>query len=686
MHRTLSGCHPSMNLTFQRVFRRRVFPPLVPHPSSVLCPQWREKCTTREDSHPGIQSRFDAQCFSSPASASWKQPPLVSSHTGVRPHAASVVASVEFVDGGSGDASPPLPSFSRFPTSFGKQDGEQEEEVMSIPRDSALYSAYSARHQLDSRSRVNTWELARHKNYHHADWWDENDRKAPSPPPLSSSSSTPREEKSSTSTAEGEAHMYPKEHAMGSREALANEGGVERAGVMALTDARRKHRTHEACYSDELRNEMLADHPASKGESRSTYGLRKIPMPGVCMYQEIVSEAEEVKINDELLKVLQDPGAAYITTETRYCVHLYERELGIPGYDTLAFDMRTASPTLQQVLHRFFYLGLIPSLPNICQVSEMIGNFAGYPVHEKPEAIGSYYGILNFISPTILHFQHKSCPWFPRLYLSPRSVTVVTDPCLSDFKMGYKQTHQPFHEFEYHTRVSKDYRIEVLFATVEVEHLKNLNDSIQLTDYAAKHLAHHTVATLPSSAVLTPSQRGFQAASSVASPRRTSSPSESDPFLASTDSWIKKLRQDLQLDHRSGSGGGISSAQYPSDRSFAVPLDGNLLREEVRKRGLVGAARPSLEAELRGNHTTRGTIEGSCASTSSSAKQHDSLPLSLARQRIDTLIARHHMTSWRIPGKGRTKHRENGESRTRVRREKRDSVSPRVIPHAPSLA
>lgn len=564
---------------------------------------------------------------------------------------------------------------------------------MSIPRDSALYSAYSARHQLDSRSRMNTWTLARHKNARPADGWDGSHDMASSPP-LASSLFTTREERKgtlTTPTASETAHVSPTEGGRWESEALAKDG----EGVMVYTDGRRHHRTHEACYSDVLGNEMLADQPASKGESRSTYGLRKIPLPGVRMYQEIVSEAEEVKINEELLNVLQHPGAAYITTETRYCVHLYERELGIPGYDTLAFDMRTASPTLQQVLHRFFYLGLIPSLPNICQVSEMIGNFAGYPVHEKPEAIGSYYGVLNFISPTILHFQHKSCPWFPRLYLSPRSVTVVTDPCLSDFKMGYKQTHQPFHEFEYHSRISKDYRIEVLFATVEVEHLKHLKESIMLTDYAAKHLAHRTVAALPPPSAHPSLERDSPAASSssLASLRSTASPhgGNDDPFLASTDSWIQKLRQDLQLDHRSGGGGGggVSSGQYPSNRSTAAPLDGNLLREEVRRRGLVGAARPSLEEELRGKETApSGAKEGSCASTSfSPTSPHHSPPLfSPARQRIDTLMARHQMASRRVPRKGRGKHGVHGESMTRVRREGKDWMSPRVIPHAPSLA
>lgn len=599
----------------------------------------------------------------------------------------TTIATVEFTDGGSSSL-PPLPSAASFPSFMGGSEAG-EEEAMSIPRDSALYSSYSARYQLDSRSRWNTWELTRHKNQDRTNVW-----KKGVPLPASSSSSLRVDTSAAYGLATKEHLQRDRQEAWEKEPAPGEHHELDDEGVIAFTDERRLHRTHEASYSDELMNETLMDSPSSKGESRSTYGLRKIPLPGVFMYQEIVSQEEEIKINEELLKVLQDPRAAYITTETRYCVHLYERELGIPDYDTLAFDMRTASPTLKRVLHRLFYLGLIPSLPNICQVSEMIGNFAGYPLHEKPQAIGSYYGLLNLVSPTVLHMQHKACPWFPRLYLSPRSVTVVSDPSLSDFKIGYKQAHQPFHEFEYHTRISKDYRIEVLFATAEVEHLKLLNESILLTDYAEKHLSHRTTATPPSRPLSNRSDD--QGERRLPSSPLSRSFHEDNTPIASTDAWIKKLREDLQLDERSGVStkaavkGGISSGRPETEQeehSMAVPLDGHLLREEALRLRLVGKPRPSLDF----GESEEGRVEGNtmgCADLSGATASRPLSPISPARQRIEALMARHQVASRRIPRKGRGKTGLHGEGTpegdiTRVTREGKGSLTPRVIPVAP---
>eukprot|EP00796_Vickermania_ingenoplastis_P004479 gene4479-3272_t len=368
-------------------------------------------------------------------------------------------SAVEYVDGGEEAV---------------RTSGEHNDTSTTVPKDSALYSSYSARSQLDSRSRTNTWELARRRNALHG--------------------------------------------------GAANRR--RETGSVSFDDARRLHRQREASYSQELLNEMLIDTPSCRGESRSTYAMRKIPLNGVSGYQEIISETEEAQMSEELLKILQDPRAAYITTETRYCINLFERQLGVSDQDALALDMKEATPTLYEVLNRFLHLGLIPSFPNVCQVSEMIGNFSGYPVKEKPEAIGAYFGLLNLVSPSVLYLQHKSCPWFPRMYLSQRSLTVVTNPCLSEFKFGYKQRHQPFHTFEYGTRVSKDYRLEILFATVEVEHLKHLRESIDLTDYASKRLSNDKVLSAPH--------------------KNTESSFASTPDrVSSTDIWIKELRQKL---------------------------------------------------------------------------------------------------------------------------------------------
>lgn len=646
------------------------------------------------DSQPW-RKRLNTRSFSSSATSSSSRPASFPSQlgTGSRCTAPVALGSVEFTDGGSTNPPPPFPS-SFPPLMDGSEEGD--EEVMSIPRDSALYSAYSARHQLDSRSRWNTWELARHKNQNWAGVWGKTPSKAHNScsPPLSSSSSPSGF--SPVDPSLKESPLMNKGEGAAWEGQGANTGNSEGEGDQAIsfTDERRQHRTHETWYSDELINETLTDSPASKGESRSTYGLRKIPLPGVFMYQEMVSQEEEIKINEELLKVLQDPRAAYITTETRYCVHLYERELGIPNYDTLAFDMRTASPTLQRVLHRLFYVGLIPSLPNLCQVSEMIGNFAGYPLHEKPLAIGPYYGLLNLVTPTVLHMQHKTCPWFPRLYLSPRSITVITNPSLSDFKVGYKQPHQPFHEFEYHTRISKDYRIEVLFATVESDHLKSLRESILLTDYAEKHLAHHTTAT--TRPLLSSSSRPLSDGGAQSSVQQTpmfvpaSYSSEENSSVTSTDAWIRKLRQDLQLDGQSGRKreGEISSGtqhqhqqkEEEEETSFAVPLDGHRLRQEAQRRGLVGRARSSLDfgaSDMSPPYEGRESASASPSSTSMSA----------ARARIEALKARHHFASRHVPRKGRGKgSKGGGKGAIRVTREGRNSLTSRVIPCAPPLS
>lgn len=535
-----------------------------------------------------------------------------------------MVAGVEFVDGGeaevaresSQDPNELHSAWKRVKKVATAAAAAESDSFPTIPRDSALYSSYSARHQLNSRSRLNTWELTRRKNH------------------LSRTSAP-------SSSADG-SDASP---------AQSSEEGV------ALTDQRRRERVHEAQYSEQLMNETLTDNPASKGESRSTYGLRKIPLPGVSAYQEIVSEAEEVKMNEELLKVLQDPRAAYITTETRYCVNLYERELGVPGHETLAFEMEKVAPTLQKVLHRMFYIGLIPAIPNICQVSEMIGNFAGYPVQEKPQAIGDYYGILNLISPTVLHLQHKSCPWYPRLYLSPRSLTVVTEPSLSEFKVGYKHTHQPFHSFEYGNRISNDYRIEVLFATVEVAHLGHLRDSIRITDYAAERMKDSKQISTGSSVRAASAEKSSDSDSHKSNFEKysgvTASPSSS--FVDSTDSWIRKLRDELLTN--------------PEDDVSAV--DGMKLKEEALSQQLVGMTKPLIRTSEQ-QQAPEGSPMSSSSATSANTNNTSTNKSSFAKRRLEALKARHN-TAVSLTRRRTTTRRVS------------NAGTPRVIPGAPPV-
>ncbi|EPY37731.1 hypothetical protein AGDE_06203 [Angomonas deanei] len=364
----------------------------------------------------------------------------------------------------------------------------------TIPKDSALYSSlYSG--ELDSRRRHNSWSLIQ-------------------------------------KTREGFFHR--------------NDG----EGEMKLDDQHRKKLHDDGSYSNLLENELLEPVSEMISQPRSTYGMRKMFVSGLLGYAGVVSRAEEATICQELLHLLQDRRAAYIAEESRYCVNLYEKELRTAGgKDALAFSMSHA-PTLQKVLQRFFLLGLIPSPPNVCQISEMVGNFSGYPVHRKPPSIGSYCGMLNLVSTSVLHLQHVECPWFPRVYLHPRSLYVVTSPCLEEYAMGYKQTHQPFHNFEYATRISKDYRIEVLFATVEVEHHKNLHQAVQLSDYVEQK-----------------TQKQLE-----------SGGGEKVPQMGATDEWIAKLTDSV----RSSEGNSV----HLTDSPFTT--DGNKLREQLLRGGAVG--------------------------------------------------------------------------------------------------
>jgi hypothetical protein len=149
--------------------------------------------------------------------------------------------------------------------------------------------------------------------------------------------------------------------------------------------------------------------------------------------------------------------------------------------DTLAFGMDRC-PVLQEVLFRLHFLELIPSMPNLCQVSEMTGPFAGYPPHLKHPSIGSYFGLLNLVSSSVLHLHHLDIPWHPRIYVSPRSLFVVQGTCLEEYRIGSSKTQKAFHPFNHSMRVSRDFRVEILFANVDVQQKKFLREAIALSD------------------------------------------------------------------------------------------------------------------------------------------------------------------------------------------------------------
>jgi hypothetical protein len=79
----------------------------------------------------------------------------------------------------------------------------------------------------------------------------------------------------------------------------------------------------------------------------------------------------------------------------------------------------------------------------------------------------------------------------------PRSLFVFENPCLEEYAVGYASSHQPFHDFDYATRLAKDYRIELLFACVEVDNSKLLREATALTDYANSRLVDGHSRLLP---------------------------------------------------------------------------------------------------------------------------------------------------------------------------------------------
>ncbi|KEG12115.1 hypothetical protein DQ04_01991040 [Trypanosoma grayi] len=404
----------------------------------------------------------------------------------------------------------------------------------TIPRESALYNNVMAREELDSRTRNNSWTMARQQQQR-------------------------RSGVCSGADGEGAAPL-----------------GTDDSDSV-IDDKRRRRRQDEGSYSSVFDGDLLEPNYESIGQPCSTYGLRKMFVAGFTGYQGIITKEEEARICDELMQLLQDRRAAYIAEETRYCVNLYEKELGIPGKDTLAFAMSRA-PTLQRVLERFFHLGLIPSPPNICQVSEMIGNFSGYPVHKKPLTIGPYCGILNLVSTTVMYLQHLDSPWFPRVHVNPRSLFVVEQPCLGDYKMGYKRTHQPFHTFEYATRVSKDYRIEVMFATVEAAQMRYLKEAVGMTEYAErKQLSEGS----PDQMTILPSP----ISSSQTSVLSGASDGVVPPFSGSTDKWLERLNHQMHASERDTEMGNKGTL-----------VDGTALREQLLASGFIGAKPRPFEA------------------------------------------------------------------------------------------
>lgn len=241
---------------------------------------------------------------------------------------------------------------------------------------------------------------------------------------------------------------------------------------------------NDSFYQSEHDPRMMLEHqPEMVQHSISVYTLRKLYLDGLCAYHMFITPEEERAICAELVALLEGPSVAYIPEECRYCANIFEQRLGMPQKDPLAFSFDDA-PTLRLVLHRAFSMGIIPSLPNAAQVSEFVGPFSGYPMHRKHTSIGSYFGILNLVSRACMSFSHVCCPWRPKLVLMPRAVYVFQEPFIQDYAGGYNARERPVTTFRLASRLTKDYRIEVMFATVDAPAVPLLGDALRLTEYA----------------------------------------------------------------------------------------------------------------------------------------------------------------------------------------------------------
>ena len=77
-----------------------------------------------------------------------------------------------------------------------------------------------------------------------------------------------------------------------------------------------------------------------------------------------------------------------------------------------------------------------------------------------------------------MSFVHLDQPWAPKVLMIPRSMYVMSEDLMKQFRVGYGMLD---HELKYHqtsqevARFTKDYRLEIKFATVDVEEAPRLS-------------------------------------------------------------------------------------------------------------------------------------------------------------------------------------------------------------------
>jgi hypothetical protein len=243
----------------------------------------------------------------------------------------------------------------------------------------------------------------------------------------------------------------------------------------------------------------LEEQPEYVQHTVSIYTKRKLYVDGLTGYHDMMTQREERNLCSEALKLLKHPSVEYIPEECRYCANVFDNRVGLPGAAPMAFAI-SEIPTLKKIVERSFRAGLLPSIPNTAQINEMVGPYAGYPPHRKHLSFGPYLGVLNLVSPVVLHMRHIEFPWGPSIYMLPRSLYVFQHPALSEYRIGYSRTQETQHMFRMASRMVKDYRIEILLARVDATQVPYLSAAVKLTEYANSKANQQAIESgLPSS-------------------------------------------------------------------------------------------------------------------------------------------------------------------------------------------
>jgi len=222
--------------------------------------------------------------------------------------------------------------------------------------------------------------------------------------------------------------------------------------------------------------------------STSIYTKKALVVDGVSGYHDVITRREEEDIVRELTPLLTNTALSHFeATEGRYCVNLFEKDLGVATEAPAALALSRSAPTLQRVLRRFFEVGLIPAIPNTAQVSEYVSPFGGYRPHVKHPSIGPYIGVISLLSDSLMVLQHIDQPWVPQIDVVRRSAYVVTAPALTEYRIGYPDLDRAVRTHQHRSRLTKDYRLEILFATVDAPRVPAIADVLKLSERREMH-------------------------------------------------------------------------------------------------------------------------------------------------------------------------------------------------------